>query len=246
MITRIATLLGALVLLLGTAACGGDGSEESSSTDDSSEIQTDAPEEESTEGTEEAEQGGNEAVAVELPGLPVGGGSNVVSATLQCAEVSWSGPPALPEGWGIAVSDVVFEPSSDFAESGEPCPLDTPPCTASGVLLTSSGGCHVAVTWTQPNTDGGEMGFGSGTLVCPPGQESVCEDFKNEVTSEGADTIPLEPSPEEPEESGESEESNEESSPDEGTDESPEEGTEESPSESESAESGDSGSTDGG
>ncbi len=241
--TRIATLLGALVLLLGTAACGGDGGEESSSTDDSSEIQTEAPEEESTEGTEEAEQGGNEAVAVDLPGLPVGGGSNVVSATLQCAEVSWSGPPALPEGWGIAVSDVVFEPSSDFAESGEPCPLDSPPCTASGVLLTSSGGCHVAVTWTQPNTDGGEMGFGGGTLVCPPGQESVCAEFRGQVESEGADTIPLRPSPEE---SGESEES----SPDEGLDESPEEGTdegtEESPSESESAEIGDSGSTDGG
>ena len=239
--TRLASLLGAVLLV--ASACGGGGGDESSSTDDSAEIQTEAPQEESTEGTEEAEQGGNQAVAVDLPGLPVGGSSNVVSDTLQCVDVSWSGPPDLPAGWGIAVSEVAFDPSSDFAESGEACPVDTPPCTASGVLLTSDGGCHVAVTWTQPNTDGGQLGFGAGTLACPPGQEAVCAEFRDEVETDGAQTIDLEPSPA-PEESGGSEgsEGSEESS--DGS--SPDEGTGESPSELESDDGGDSGAGDGG
>jgi hypothetical protein len=230
--TRLAAVLGALVLAASACGGGGDGGEDSSSTDDSSEIQTEAPEQESTEGTEEAEQGGNNAVAVELPGLPVGGQSTVVSETLQCAEVSWSGPPDLPEGWGIAVRELTFDPSSDFAESGEPCPLDTPPCTASGVLVTSSGGCHVAVTWTQPNLDGGQLGFGAGTLACPPGQEAVCAEFEDEVETDGPQTIDLQPSPEPEESEGSGEESSpdegsgEESSPDEGTGESTEPGSE--------------------
>lgn len=220
---------GALVLVLGAAACGG-GSEEAEP-DTSSDFATEAPETESTEGTEEAEQNGNEAVAVELPGLPIGGSSNVVSETLQCVDVSWSGPPDLPSGWGITVTGIAFDPSGDFAQSGEPCPLDTPPCTASGVQITSDGGCHVAVTWTAANTDGGEMAFTRGVALCPPGQESACAGFRGEVETEGLQTISLEPSPV-PEET------------DQGSgEESPTDGTEESPSEGTESESG---STDGG
>ena len=228
----LAGVIGALLLV--AAGCGG--ATEESSTDTSSEIETEAPETESTEGTEEAEEGGANAVAVELPGLPIGGGSTVVSATLQCVDVSWSGPPDLPPGWGITVTGVGFDPASDFALSGETCPTGTPPCTASGVLLTSDGGCHVAVTWTQPNTDGGEIGFTRGIVTCPPDRAPACESFLGEVESEGAQTIPLEPSPE-PEVSSEESGSGEVV---------PEEGTGETTGESSTEAPDDPGATDGG
>jgi hypothetical protein len=231
------TLVGVIAaLLLVTAACGGGGGE-GSSPDTSSELSTDAPEAESTQGTEEAEQGGNEAVAVELPGLPVGGSSNVVSPTLQCVDVSWSGPPDLPQGWGITITGVGFDPPGDFALSGEPCPDDTPSCTASGFQLTSGGGCHVAVTWTRPNTDGGSMGFTRGVVTCPPGRVDACKGFLGEVDSEGPQTIDLEPSPA-PEES----ESSQEPNPDESSSPAPDEAPSEAPSE----DGGETGSTDGG
>jgi hypothetical protein len=208
--TALGVTFGALLLALG-AACGGT-DDTSSSADDSSEIETSAPEAEGTGDPEAPDNPGNNAVAVELPGLPIGGSSTVVSATLQCVDVSWSGPPDLPEGWGITVTGVGFEPPGDFAQSGESCPVDTPPCLASGVQLTSSGGCHVAVTWTAPNTDGGEMAFTSGVAVCPAEAASLCQDFEGEVESEGLQTISLEPAPEPEPGNGEETEPTEEGS----------------------------------
>jgi hypothetical protein len=190
---NLATALTVAVLALGAVGCGGEAEE--ASDDVASEIETAAPETEDTESTEEGENGGSGAVAVELPGLPIGGPSTVVSDTLQCAEVTWSGPPDLPQGWGITVTGVGFDPAGDFAVTGDDCPGDSPPCLASGVQLTSDGGCHVAVTWTAPNTDGGQMSFTSGTAICPPGAAEACQGFRDDVEGEGLQTIPLEPAP---------------------------------------------------
>jgi hypothetical protein len=197
----VAALLCALLLTLGAAACGGSssgGDSQGSNVEDSS-----APAAEDTAAAEEADDSGGGAVAVELPGLPIGGSATVVSDTLQCVDVGWSAPPDLPDWVSITVTGVEFDPSDGFDVSSESCPGDAPPCLASGVELTASDRCYVAVTWTGPTLDTERtMSFTSGRLTCQPDRVDECETFRDEVEAEGPQSIGLEPAPAELETDG--------------------------------------------
>ena len=207
-----------ILLLLGGAGCGG-GSEDNSSAESSDSFDPDAPEAEDPNAEEAPDESGD-AVAVELPGLPIGGNTLVVSETLQCVDVGWTEPPDLPDWIGITVTGVTFTPAEGFTQSSESCPGGAPPCLAEGFQLTGDERCFVAVAFTgEPTLDADRtMSFSSGVINCPPDRVEQCEAFREEVENEGPQVIGLDPADSEFENGeGESETdpNTEESSPDE-------------------------------
>lgn len=190
----VAWALSALVMVTGCSApsdTAADPAPESS-------FQTDEPETEQTTATEPADEtDGGGTVAVELPGLPIGGNTSVVSDTLQCVDVGWTAPPELPGRLAIAVTGVGFAPSEGFQLSSEPCPGGAASCLAEDFRLTADGPrCVVAVTWTGPTLDEERlMFFTAGTLSCPAERLPECESFRDAVATEGSQAIALDPAP---------------------------------------------------
>lgn len=195
---RLAAALAAMLLLLGGAACGG-GPEEEAPAEQSDSLDAGAPEAEDPNAEEAPDDSGGDAVAVELPGLPIGGNTSVVSDSLQCVDVGWTEPPDLP-GWiGITVTGVTFTPAEDFSQSAETCPGGAPPCLGGGFQLTGDARCFVAVAFTGGRTleDERSMSFSSGVINCPPDRVEQCKAFREEVESEGPQSIALDPAPSE-------------------------------------------------
>ena len=196
---KLAAALASILLLLGGAAGCGGGSDENASTESSDSFDADAPDAEDPNAQEAPDENGGDAVAVELPGLPIGGNTVVVSDTLQCVDVGWSEPPDLPDWIGITITEVAFNPPEDFTQSSEQCPGAAPPCLADGFQLTGDERCYVAVAWTGGPTidDDRTMSFSAGVINCPPDLVEDCEEFRDEVTSEGPQSIGLDPAPSE-------------------------------------------------
>lgn len=165
------------------------GDDDATGADDFSEPEVEQP------GTEEPAGGEVDQIALELPGLPIGGTSTVVSADLQCAEVNWSGPPDLIDGIHIEVTAVSFDPPGAFALSEEACADGDPPCLPT--LPTSGEPCTVAIAWTgEPVAGDGQMFFSEGHVICAPEAEQECAEFGEDVTAREPDGITLEPPPE--------------------------------------------------
>lgn len=145
-------------------------------------------------GTEEPAGGEVEQIALELPGLPIGGDSVGVSPTLQCAQVNWSGPPDLIEGVRIEVTAVSFEPPGAFQLADEACPGSDPPCLP--IMPAGGAPCTVAIAWTGEPVDGeGQLFFTEGHVICAPEAEEECTGFQQDVVARGPDGIGLEPPP---------------------------------------------------
>jgi hypothetical protein len=191
---KLAATLASILLLLGSAACGG-GSGESTSSDTSGSVDADTPEAEDPNAQEAPDEADPGAVAVELPGLPIGGNTQVVSDTLQCVDVGWTEPPKLPDWIGITVTGVTFTPEDAFAESPETCEGGAPPCLSAGFQLTGDERCFVAVAFTGGQSVEGKMSFSSGVINCPPDRVEQCQSFRDEVESEGSQSIDLEAAP---------------------------------------------------
>jgi hypothetical protein len=221
-------VLCAVVMALGGVACGsGSGGSNGSSdsqgsgdttTQDDGSVDGNAPKAEGQDTAEAPDGGGTKAVAVRLPGLPVGGNHSVESSTLQCADVGWTTPPDLPEGVEIKVTGVGFSPRESFELSSESCPGDAPPCLSDDFRLTGQSRCSVAVAWTGQGAgthDGGRLSLTSGTIVCAPDQVAKCNAFKDELEAiTDLQTIELDPRPDDG--SGTNEGSTDGASPDQG------------------------------
>jgi len=186
---KLAVVLATLLLLLGSAGCGG-GSEGGSSTEDSGSLDADAPEAEDPNAEEAPESSGGDAVAVDLPGLPIGGDFGFTSPTVQCVDVVWTGPPDLPNWVGVTITRVAVP--DGYTVSSSPCPSGAPPCLGGGFQLTGDGNCSVAVALTgEPIGEDPSMTFGSGRVNCPPDRVDQCRAFKAEVESAGGQPIEL-------------------------------------------------------
>lgn len=138
--------------------------------------------------TESAEQNGTKAVAVELPGLPIGGSDVEFDApSTQCADVSWTGGE-IPEGVQVSISS--FQVSPEFSLDDQPCG-NGPPCLPGFVFTSSGGGCTVGVTWSgaTPADGQGSLAADAGTVACA--DEQTCSDFTSAVESAGIQTIGL-------------------------------------------------------
>jgi hypothetical protein len=200
---RCGWVAGAVLVLLAATGCAAP-TEPAADSPDASSFATGAPESEVTGATEGAAgDAGEGEVAVELPGLPIGGTASVVSPSLQCVDVGWTAPPDLPGWMGIDVTGVAFQPPGGFTLSSESC-AGAPACLADGFRLTVDGPrCVVAVAWTGAAfEEEGSMSFSSGRLVCPAERVPECEAFRDAVATEGPQSIPLEPPPTAPETDG--------------------------------------------
>lgn len=194
----------ALLLLLG-AGCGGTDSGTGTGAgtgpvdDPTSAIDPAPPATEDPDALEEADEPGQDAVALELPGLPVGGDSEVVSATLQCVDVGWSGPD-IPAGIRVGLDGIAFMPADGFTASDAPCPGEAPRCVGEGFWITAAlERCAQAVAWTgRPTIDEQRMlMYRGGTIACVPDRLDECRDFGEAVLANGPESIDLEPHPDE-------------------------------------------------
>lgn len=143
---------------------------------------------------------GAKAVSVSLPGLPIGGNA-VPSAdgTAQCAQVAWSGPPSIPDGFSVALDTIALTPKDAFVRNDSACGTDSPLCSDPTFRLSSTTTCVVGVGWTgTPVRGDAYLSVDAGTVTCPTGQARACNDFAKAVASAGRQVIELSGPPESP------------------------------------------------
>jgi hypothetical protein len=117
---------------------------------------------------EEAPDGGGaQPVAVELPGLPVGGdGAVFTEPSTRCVSVNLTGEP-LPSGVQAVITR--FTVPDQFAVSSGSCGLGLPVCLEGHPLSSATGPCEAAVTWSGEAVPDGEqpaLGVGAAVAVC--------------------------------------------------------------------------------
>jgi hypothetical protein len=209
------TLFPAAVLAL--ALVTGCGTLATRSNDDASDTAAASAEVTTTPETEGAESPGNEGssdtgagtstraqnnqVAVTVPQLPIGG-EGQDAAFEQCVSVSYLGDAPIPQGVSISVTDASLTPPL-LEVGGSACSADEIPCLSSEFVFVEnpdSGAdtCFIPVqaTGERPDEDD-ENSIDErvvlaieGLAVCPPGEQSPCEDFAATADADGQ-TIPL-------------------------------------------------------
>jgi hypothetical protein len=142
---------------------------------------TDSPAAEGT-GPEEPGPDAN-GYSVDLPGLPVGGGTGGDTGVEQCATASWIGDP-IPEGVSVVVRDVRVEPEEAFDIIGSSC--GEPDGCESFTFTAQPGKCSVPVRAKGTNGNASLLLFGE--PVCADGNARRCDEFAASLT--GA-AIPL-------------------------------------------------------
>jgi hypothetical protein len=117
--------------------------------------------------------------SVDLPGLPVGGGTGGNTQVNQCVTVSWIGDP-IPGGVSVVVKDIQVDPKDAFRISGSKCG-DFDGCAKSSFSFTTSPGkCSVPIAANTTNGSASLLLFGE--PVCADGNERVCDDFTAGLT----------------------------------------------------------------
>ena len=162
-------------------------------------FETSSPPVENTNSPEDPQTAKAADVAIELPGLPIGGSPEVVSETLQCAHLTWSPPPEIPLGARVRITSIAFAPAEDFVQSEETCPGGRPHCLDPAFSFGSEfAECDVPVAWNGPTLDDERLILASaGEVTCPAGQEAACEQFADAIVAHGGATVQLDPAPSE-------------------------------------------------
>lgn len=194
----VTALACAAVLVLSGCGSGAETPAAEEAPADEPSFATEAPAPEQTEEAEAPDDPApaNEPVALQLPGLPVGGGSERVSKRHQCVDVGWSDPPDMPPWIEVQLTGLRFWPHQDFELSNRPCPGKAPDCTDPGFRLTNTSRCALSVAWTQPTQTGRPLlSFPGGTIVCPASRVQECETFLRAVKDRGQQDLELKPSP---------------------------------------------------
>jgi len=145
--------LAGLLLMLG---CSPDSTSTAGRPGDEATSETSPVQEQTTPPTDGGDAGGagqedNQAVSVELPGLPIGGSGAEFStdAPTQCVDVNVTGF-TLPDGVGVEFTKIKLP--EQFTVDSSSC--SGPPCVASGFRITAeTGGCTVSVTWKGEPVD---------------------------------------------------------------------------------------------
>jgi hypothetical protein len=127
------------------------------------------------EGTEQPIDPGDGPVAVELPGLPIGGEGAVFSEpSTQCLSVNLTGEP-FPRGVQVVITG--FSTSPQFAVSGGSCGLGLPVCLEGAALSWSTEACETAVTWSGVPLEDGEFGLlAVRSAVAQCAEAALCEE----------------------------------------------------------------------
>jgi len=180
---------GALVALVLVVGCSPGSSESEQPGEEASAVSSPVEEDTSAE-TGDNGNGGTEPVAVELPGLPIGGNDAQFSsdAPTQCVNVNWTGAGPLPEG--AAIQFLAFGVPPEFTVDAEAC--SDVPCLSGFELTASSGGCDVAVTWNGQalaDPDNAFLVATSATLTCV--DSATCDEVQSVISETGAAAIGL-------------------------------------------------------
>ena len=141
-----------LLLMLG---CSPDSTSTAERPGDEATSET-SPAQEDTTPPDESDDGGgggkeDQAISVDLPGLPIGGNEAVFShdAPTQCVDVNVTGF-TLPDGVGIEVTKIKVP--EQFTVGSSPC--SDAPCVGGSYRITAeTGGCTVSVTWKGEPVD---------------------------------------------------------------------------------------------
>lgn len=145
--------------LLVSCAPGGDSAELAAE-----ETAATEPAQEQTATVEDAGTPGADMVAVDLPGLPIGGADVTFSAAepAACVSVNWTAG-TLVDGVRVAITELSVP--EQFTISADPC--SSTPCIGS-VLTASAPGCQVGVVWTGGPVDsaGAELSVTDAALAC--------------------------------------------------------------------------------
>ncbi len=136
--------------------------------------------------------GGDDEVAVDLPGLPIGGFHEVdpVDPTVRCVVVNFSGPPDLvPPEANLEITGLAVEPAGAYGWAADGC-NGFGPCLDSPGVLDAGGQCGVRVDQVATVPDGtGALSVTSGSIDCATEARAVCEQFAAEVEAAPPDTI---------------------------------------------------------
>lgn len=189
-----------LSLLIWVAGCA-PGNEDADPVADEAVTDAAEPAAEETAAAENEEEGGGEAeaVAVELPGLPIGGeGAFFTEPSTQCVSVNLTGD-ALPEGVWVTVTG--FSAPGPFTVFGGSCGLGLTGCLDGAELTASSGPCEVAVTW-DGSGESGSLGVSSARARCET--EERCAEALEIVSAAAPQEIGLTVQPPEEAPAGES------------------------------------------
>jgi hypothetical protein len=123
-----------------------------------------------------AEVDGN---SVDLPGLPVGGGTGGNTQVNQCVTVSWIGSP-IPEGVSVKVKNIQVDPTNSFRISGSQCG-EFKGCAESSFTFTAKpSSCSVPIKANTTNGSAKLLLFGE--PVCADGNKRECDDFTAGLT----------------------------------------------------------------
>lgn len=191
LVVRVTTALFPLAVLL--TGCGSSETEEPAP--EATEFSD--PATETGEPQEEQQQTAPAAVAVELPGLPIGGPSPAFTAPgdTQCTVINLSGNP-LPSGVVAVIEGFVPIPSFSFAAGS--CG-GVPACLEGGGITPEGGTCSLSVTYDlDPATSGTTLEVpvevplevAAATLQCP--DVPTCETAQQTVLDSGLETVELE------------------------------------------------------
>ena len=179
-----------VVLLVGCGTAADNGT----ANDQTSSFNTSAPATETT-GNESPQPTKATTVSLPLPGLPIGGNAEPTDAdaTVQCAFVNWSGPPNVPAGMDVSVTDVRINPSDAFVFVSAPCSGGKVSCRDRSFHLTSDGAtCALAVKFTgQPTGDHPQLTFAAGKVTCAIEAADECRAFVTAVSNADPKSIQL-------------------------------------------------------
>ena len=128
-------------------------------------------------------------VAVELPGLPVGGqGVEFQLPGTLCVDVSWSGTQ-LPTG--VRVTILAFLPLDHFTV-GSGC-AGLPPCLHDDFGFTADGGtCGAEVSWDgMPSAEGSPVALGVAKARLTCDDDEACAQAQSQIRSDGVTAIDI-------------------------------------------------------
>lgn len=179
-----------LLVACGSAPPDSSGTAQLAGSEDSPGAEVTAVEEpdgEST-GTESGGPAGPPEIAVQLPGLPIGGGALFFTAAepTQCAEVNLTGNP-VPSG--VLVTIESFAVPAGFAIAGGSC-AGSGSCLDGHALTPEGGSCSVSLTWNgQPVSDEAELSVAAARAACP--DQASCDAALSSIASSGPGALDM-------------------------------------------------------
>jgi len=180
--------LSAAAGLVLVASCAGASPDPAEGADEAEQTAFSEPPPETATVEPEGSGGANgRPVAIQLPGLPIGGETVAFTApSTLCASIRVSGDP-LPDGVQVVVRGFGVPPQ--FAVTPASC--GGPSCLSGAPLSPDVGSCQVAVTWSGEPVEGGQAELEVTRAWAFCSDETLCRAAAETVARTGRQTVLL-------------------------------------------------------